>query len=208
MLPEIENIASMGTRNFRRGWPEWVRQLPIFRMKYQDDFRLIDPDELEKTLEDVDGLDVETKTRILEDMAVLERELLWMFRQRDFQAKLQQNRYRSFQLGYMLLASLATLIGSFQVITLNVYPGWLPWFAFAETIVALFTTFIATIQGNRPPLQLWMLNRRRAEYLRREYFRFLADAEPYDALHDADRRRMLARRAADINRGVDPADAG
>jgi hypothetical protein len=108
----------------------------------------------------------------------------------------------------MILASVATLIGSLQVITLDAFPSWLPWFAFLETIVALFTTFIATVQGSRPPLQLWLLNRRRTEYLRREYFRFLADTPPYDGLHDADRRRMLARRAADINRGVDPEDAG
>lgn len=208
MLDEFENIASMGNHRFRKGMPEWIRQLPIINLRYEDDFRLIDPDELEKSLESVEGLDEATKTHILEDMAVLEKELLWMFRERDYQAKVEQNRYRGFQLSYMLLASLATFIGSLQVITLNDFPGWLPWFAFLETIVALFTTFIATIQGNRPPLQSWLLNRRRAEYLRREYFRFIADIEPYDKLEDADRRRMLARRAADINRGVDPQDAG
>jgi hypothetical protein len=205
MTQENPRIASMGKHNFRKGLPEWMRQLPIIRLKYDDEFRLIDPVELEAYLQSVDA---NTRKRIEEDIKTLETELLWMFRDRDFQAKQQQNRYRSYQLGYMLLASIATIIGALQVITLNALPSWLPWFAFAETIVALFTTFIATVQGSRPPLQLWLLNRRRTEYLRREYFRFLADAPPYDGLRDTDRRRMLARRAADINRGVDPEDAG
>lgn len=204
-MEEVQNVTSMGRNNFRKGMPEWVRQLPIIRLKYQENFRLIEPADLEKMLADVSE---ETKTHILEDMKTLEKELLWMFRERDYGAKEQQNRYRSYQIGFMLLASLATLIGALQAITLDAYPTWLPWFAFAETIVALFTTFIATVQGNRPPLQLWLLNRRRSEYLRREYFRFLADVPPYDKLQDSDRRRMLARRAADINRGVDPEDAG
>lgn len=204
-MQENPLIASMGHHNFRKGLPEWMRQLPILRLKYKDDFRLVNPKELEEYLKTVDA---DTRKHIEEDVQTLEQELLWLFRDRDFQAKEQQNRYRSYQLGYMLLASIATLIGSLQVITLDALPNWLPWFAFAETIVALFTTFIATVQGSRPPLQLWLLNRRRAEYLRREYFRFLADAPPYAGLQDSDRRRMLARRAADINRGVDPEDAG
>ncbi|MDQ7025014.1 MAG: DUF4231 domain-containing protein [Anaerolineae bacterium] len=203
-MQEMQNITSMGHKDFRGGMPEWIRQLPIIRLKYRD-FQLIEPDELEKMLEDVSE---ETKTRILEDIETLDKELLWMFRERDYQAKEQQNRYRSLQIGFMLLASLATLIGALQAVTLDAFPTWLPWFAFGETIVALFTTFIATVQGNRPPMQLWLMNRRRAEYLRREYFRYLADVPPYDKLQDSDRRRMLARRAADINRGVDPEDAG
>lgn len=197
------SFVSMGKSDFREKWPEWIRQLPILGMKYDENFQLIPPDQLEEMLAQTSP---EVAERIREDLEVLERELLWIFRERDFSAKQQQNRYRQFQIRFMLLAALATAIGSFQVVALSQNTQWIPWIAFAETIVALMTTFYATLRGNKPPLQEWIMNRRRGEYLRREYFRFLADAPPYDKLDGATRRRTLARRAADINRGVDPAD--
>jgi hypothetical protein len=168
------------------------------------EFQLIDPMRLEKVLQSASP---ESVQRIKDDIAFMDHELLRLFRECDWQAKLHQNRYRLFQLGYIVLAAFATLFGSLQAL------AWgggrqeiLPWFAFAETVVALFATFLASISGREPPMQLWLENRRKAESLRREYFRYLVNLPPYDMVVGPERRRSLARRAAEIYKGFIPED--
>ncbi|MBK8029541.1 MAG: DUF4231 domain-containing protein [Chloroflexi bacterium] len=80
----------------------------------------------------------------------------------------------------------------------------IPFVALFETIVALLGIFLTTISGREPPLQLWLSHRRRAEQLRREYFRYLFRLPPYDRLVGVERGLKLSERAADINRGVFP----
>jgi hypothetical protein len=134
-------------------------------------------------------------------MDYLDKELLRLFRERDYEAKQQQNRYRVYQLGYIGLAAAATLIGSLVAVAPR---DMVPILAFLETLIALLTTYLATISGREQPLPLYLSNRRRAEHLRREYFRFLMDMPPYDTLDGYDRHRTLSMRAADINRGFFP----
>ncbi|MBC8098892.1 MAG: DUF4231 domain-containing protein, partial [Armatimonadetes bacterium] len=179
---------------FRRGLPEWMKQLPRTRFPDQDkSFQLIDPEQLATILGDSDP---ESINRIKDDMKFLDKELLRLFRDRDYDAKFQQNRYRTYQIGYMLLAAIATLIGSFLALAQSSNPQLVPWLGFTETLVALATTYLATISGREPALPKWLENRRKAEHLRREYYRYLMDLTPYDGLVGYDRRRMLSLRSA------------
>ncbi|MEO1287599.1 MAG: DUF4231 domain-containing protein [Chloroflexota bacterium] len=188
----------------RKGWPVWAKQFPRLNFPPQNDaFQLIKKEELEALLKSK-GATEEASKRLLDDIDFLEQELLRLFRKRDYRASYNQNRYRTYQMAFMGLATLATLVGSFQALALNTIPDWLPMFAFAETVVALATTYIATISSRETPLPTWLMNRRRAEYLRREYFRFLMDLPPYNDLSSFERKQRLSIRAANINRGVYP----
>jgi hypothetical protein len=191
-------------KDFRKGWPIWAKQFPRFKFPPPNaDFELIDPARLDDVLK---GSDPQMEAAIKEDIQFLEHELLRFFRDRDYEASKEQNQYRLYQLGYISLAALATLIGSLQALSLSSKPELVPFFAFLETLIALIATFLATISGREPPLPLWLTNRRRAESLRREYFRYLMNMPPYDGVAGFERRRLLSTRAADINRGVFPPD--
>ena len=187
---------------FRQNWPEWAKQLP--RLKFpppSGDFQLISVERLREVLADGDPAALH---RVEQDLVFLEHELLRLFRERDYEAKMQQNRYRLYQISYIMLAALATLIGSLQGLALNTQPHTMPWLAFFETVIALAATFLAAISGREPPLPLYLNNRRRAESLRREYFRYIMNLSPYDSVEGPKRRMLLSARAADINRGVFP----
>lgn len=191
---------------FREHAPEWVKQLP--RLKFPEpnkEFHLLKPDELQELLNSVDA---QSAARIQEDMVYLDKELLRLFKDRDYDAKVHQNNYRLYQIGYMILSTAATVIGAFLAVALDSNPEVVPILGFLETLVALLTTYLATISGREAPLPSWLENRRKAEHLRREYFRYLMDLAPYDALEGYHRRRMLAVRAADINRGFFPETDG
>lgn len=196
--------VSQGGKAFRKGWPAWLRQMP--RLSFpppNENFELIDRRLLVNTLREINA-DQEVARRIARDLRYLDQELLRLFRERDHEAKYQQNRYRLYQIMYMALAALATLLGSLLALFLEIRPAIVPLLALGETFVALVTTYLATISGREPPLQMWLDNRRRAEHLRREYFRYLANIEPYDEYDGYEREVMLSRRAADINRGFFP----
>lgn len=197
-------VISQQRGKFREGWPEWIRQMPQLRFPNEpkEGFSLIQRKKLETSLSD--KVDADTIQRINEDIDFLEYELERLFKERDHVAKYQQNRYRQYQLSFMVLATAATIVGAFQAIALNSLPTWLPMFAFIETIIALATTYIATISSSEAPLPLWMMNRRRAEYLRREFYRYMMDLSPYDELSGYQRQQRLSIRAANINRGVYP----
>lgn len=196
---------SQGKAGFRKRLPVWMQEMPVARFEPpapDPNYQLIDRDVLEEELKDTPP---EVRAEIIKDMEFMEYELMRLFRQRDHEAKRQQNRYRRVQILYLMLAALATMIGSVQALTFNIAPETMPVFAFLETVVALFATFLATVSGREAPLPLWLTNRRRAEQLRREYFRFLTRMSPYDEVEAGYPRRMLlSKRAADINRGVYP----
>lgn len=202
----VARITQPLSQSVRGGWraamPAFIQELPYLRFSNAPNpqFRLIE----QKHIDAIKALYPEATARIDADIAFMDYELLRLFVERDFEAKRNQNRYRVYQLMFLALATFATLIGSFQALALNSSPDWLPIWAFLETIIALVATFVATISGREPPLPRWLDNRRRAEQLRREYFRFLMNLPPYDALTGYKRQVELSRRAADINRGMFP----
>lgn len=201
-VPKEQDYISQARSSFRDRLPLWMRQLPYLRFpRKRDHFRLIEPEDLIKKLPDASPEAIE---RIKVDIEFLDHELMRLFSERDYRASKEQNRYRQYQIGYMLLAATAGIIGSLQALTLTNSPEWAAVFAFMETVVAAFVTFLATISGREQPLPLWLMNRRRAESLRREYFRYLLNLPPYDEVKGFHRRQLLSTRAADINRGVFP----
>jgi hypothetical protein len=196
-------------QGYRENWPSWAKQFPKLTFnKPNEDFQLIDRQQLRELFGKQryqDDLEAKAALEKLEaDMDFLDRELLRLFRMRDYNASKNQNNYRLYQIGFGGLAALATIIGSFQALAVNDAPDVLPYLAFGETVVALFTTYLATISGRDAPLPTWLENRRHAEYLRREYFRYLMDLEPYDGLSGFARKQQLSIRAANINRGIYP----
>lgn len=202
-LPETP--ISQGNRRFRQNWPQWAKQLPRFRNfpPMDESFQLIDRQKLDELFKRK-GINQQSARRVHEDIEFMDYELLRLFRQRDHDASYHQNRYRLFQFWYIILATIATFIGGLLALALNANPNLVPWLAFAETVIALATTFIAAVSGREPPLPLWMENRRKAEFLRREYFRYLANLEPYSDRTGYERQQLLSRRAARINRGDFP----
>lgn len=148
-----------------------------------------------------DAIDAARK-QVEDDIDWLKKELEPHFRERDHQASREQNRYRIYQLGFMLLAAAATLFGSLQALTFESSPNATTAWGFVETVIALYTVFLATISGRRPPLSRWLENRQKAEYLRREYFRFLMNLPPYNSKSTSSERKIaLSIRTGEINEG-------
>ena len=200
----LDQPITQGNPNPHPNWFMWAKELPRLTdpKPASKDFQLIPQAALDKILKDADPA---AKQRIQDDIQFMDHELLRLFKEVDMAAKQNQNRYRLFQLGYITLAAGATLFGSLQALSLNTHREWMPWLAFLETVIALCATFLATISGREPPLPRWLDNRRKAESMRREYFRYLLNLSPYDVLaYGPERRRLLSRRAADINRGIFP----
>lgn len=190
-------------RTPRQRVAEWISYLPIKTIPDDPDFtfKLISDDDLRATLINADA---STQQQIRQDMAFLDNDLMPLFISRDHEAKKQQTRYLRYQIGYIVLAAAATMVGGLQALTLTSTPTFMPIWAFIETLIALFVSYLASISGREPPMPLWMANRRRAEQLRREYFRYLMNTTPYDELDPITRQLTLSMRAADINRGVYP----
>jgi hypothetical protein len=200
---------SQAPQEYRKNWPAWMRFLPSPRFRPEEpklDAPLIEPDELKHVLADADP---EAVKQIEEDIKFLEEDLLRLFRERDHNAKKHQNRYHGYQILYLVLAAVATGLGTAQVLALADNDRIrLAFFAMLETIIALLAVFLSTISGRVSPLPRWMDNRRRAEQLRREYFRFLMNLSPYTNQDSIGRQTLLAERAAEINRGVFPDESG
>lgn len=146
--------------------------------------------------------------RIQADLNFLNEELMRLYRDRDHNAALHQNRYRLYQIGFTFLAMFAAVLGSLQSLALASYPRLMPFIALLETIVALGAVYLATISGREPPLPLWLRDRRRSEQMRREYFRYLLNLAPYEGMDVVSRQQALSSRAADINRGDFPEEPG
>ncbi len=200
-------------KSFRQSWPAWMKQLPRINFPPANpNYELIDSQQLDTILVDTNPV---AAKRIRDDIEFMRHELMRLIREQDHTAAYEQNRYRMYQIGYIALATLATLFGSLQALAYssgssnagtNYVSGnaLVAFLALGETVVALAATFLATVSSREPPFNRWMTARRRAESLRREYFRYLVDMSPYDSVDGYKRRVMLSERAADINRGVFP----
>lgn len=198
---------TMGNERTKESRFEWFRQFPSFNFPSspRQEFVLLNDADVKSLLDAYDiAHDAPAAQRVWDDMTVLNEELMPIFRERDHVAKREQNRYRLYQLSFLLLATAATAIGSFQVWALQSAQEMILVFGLFETFIALLTVFVSTLMGNRQPLGEWLENRRLAEQLRREYYRFLTDSQPYDLLEGTDRKKRLARRAAAINNRKDP----
>lgn len=218
---KLDNQQPTTQQQPSNGLPEWILELPFRKLKKLDlnePFDLVKLDEIEvqpgddarniliekirKTLKNADQTPEYDRAieRVADDIDFLKQDLLRLFRERDYEAKYYQTRYRRYQLGFMLLAASATVAGSLMAISLSSDHSSTLFFGLVETILALFTTYLATISGRESPLQRWLNNRHKAEFLRREYFRFLANLDPYgDKQSSIERQRLLALRAAKIN---------
>ncbi len=209
-----ESPSSQGDQKpWRKRLPAFIQQLPFWPINFvptepHTDFELINRNKLKELAAKDGDIDLDL---IQSDVRFLDYELLRLFRQRDHYAKKHQIKYQRFQILYLLLAAAAGLAGSLQALEFNSNPENMPIYSFIETVIALLATFLATISGRQSPLQNWLKNRQRAEALRREYFRYLGRVRPYEEYDNNGNIRepyvlqmLLARRAADINRGVDP----
>jgi hypothetical protein len=182
-----------------------LKELPYFTRfpPLDPNFSLITERQLDEffTRENIDPA---IQAEIRADLNFMEHELLRLFRDRDHRSKLHQNRYRLYQIAYIWLAALAGTLGAAQALSIDSNPTLVPFFAFLETVIAAFVAYLATVSGREPPLPQWLGNRRAAEQLRREFFRYLTHLPPYDRLSGYRRKLTLSQRAADINRGVYP----
>lgn len=203
--PKKQEPTTQERPNFRSRWPVWMQQLPRvgFPTSPNLSYQLIDLAELQKLIER-ENPDPEAVKRLQADIEFLDHELLRLFRERDYDAKYSQNQYRLYQILFMSLAASATLVGALQALLLSSNQDAVPMFSLIETVIALFTTYLATISGREAPLPVWLSNRQKAESLRREYFRYLLNLPPYDVVSGYERRQLLSSRAANFNRGMFP----
>jgi hypothetical protein len=196
--------VSQQAKKYRENWPAWMKQLPYVQLPEPNPaFDLINDDQFNAL---ISGAPQHIVDRLTADRKTLQEELMPFFRQCDSRAAVYQNVYRQTQISYIALATLATIFGSLQAVSLPLNPYAVAALAFGETLIALVATFIATISGNEPPYQVWLENRRKAETLRREYFRFLMNLTPYDRVGGHQRDSLLDRRAAEINMGRIPTE--
>src|SRR5262245_46575985 len=86
-----EPPISQQTSTFRANWPSWAKQLPQLRFPQPNPtFELIDRKRLRDILKDAEP---GALARIEDDLKFLENELLRLFRDRDYEAALEQTRY-------------------------------------------------------------------------------------------------------------------
>lgn len=202
--PEIDSKVTIQSEESRSRLPVWMREMPRLRVSKEpvSAFQLIDRGQLRQLVTEK-NLDKEAVTRIESDLEFLEYELLRLFSDRDHKANLQQNRHRLYTVQYITLGVLAVCVGALIAVAVATNPPLVPYLAVFSTLLALVMTFLGTISGREPPVEQWYVNRRRAEMLRREYFRFLMRLPPYQDGDDFQIKRTLSQRAADINRGLE-----
>jgi hypothetical protein len=206
---ESENTPiAMGDSPRRERLPDWMKDLPQRKLPAEPDpnFHLISEARLLQAINLTDDKEDQERLcrRLTGDVAVLETRLMPLFRQHDHEAKQYQNRYRQYQIYYIILAALATTLGGFQALFATGQEALAAIIAFAETVIALIAVSLVMISGREETLKLWLEHRRCAEQLRREYFRFLMNLAPYDVLEYPDNQLMMAERAAAINQGSYP----
>jgi len=201
--------ATQGNPPLRERMPDWMKDLPVRRMPSEPNpnFHLISEAWLLQAIYVSD--DAEDQERlchhITENVAILEARLMPLFRQHDHEGKVYQNRYRLYQIYYIILAALATILGGFQALFATGNSDLLAAvIAFSETVIALIAVSLVMISGREETLKLWLEHRRCAEQLRREYFRFLLNLAPYDTLKYPENQQLMAERAASINQGNYP----
>jgi hypothetical protein len=204
--PVDKEPVSQEKPQFRKGWPGWIQEMPRLSFPPPDEnFQLIKEADLREVLKDSDPAIVDEMVAKLRE---IDHEIMRLFRERDFEASQQQNSYRLYQLGYMFLATAATFFGSTQALAFGSNPDLVATFAFLQTIISALAVFLSFISTREPPLPRWMEHRRRAEFLRREYFRYLMGLPPYSdpTLKPHELKRELGVRAAKANNGSFPAE--
>ncbi len=189
----------------KRYQPIWMTQLPKRNLPRTPDpnFQLISDKRLDH-IQRIHQLDVATIDRIKADREFMETELMRYFRELDTEAKVKQNSYRLYQIRILMLASAATLVGSLQAISVDNQAA-LQIFGMGEALIALFTVFIIQTRGTDATLPGWLSARKKAEQLRREYFRFMLRLPPYDiSMQQYDLKLKLSSRAAEIYNDQNP----
>lgn len=183
--------------------PAWARDFPQLRFPQQPDrnYQLISAEKLKEVFDSMNA-SVETRARIQADLQHMDYNLLRLFKDRDYEAKYHQNRYRLYQIMYIVLALSATIIASLQAMFQANDHNVATVLAGLAGFVALAASAIAYIGDRRPSFMLWMEERRSAEHLRREYYRYLLNLPPYTTLSPIERKLKLASRAAQISGGT------
>jgi len=185
--------------------PVWVKQLPEPNLpKTPDpDFQLVS-DKMLDDIQQIHQLDGASIQRIKDDRQFMEKELMRYFRELDTDAKVKQNNYRLYQIRILMMATAATLVGSLQAVSLDNEMA-LRLFGLLEGVIALFAVFIIQTRGSDSTLPGWLNARKKAEQLRREYFRFMLRLPPYDnSAQPYDLKLRLSSRAAEIYNDKDP----
>ena len=208
---DYEPVQQHGTQRkvrfpfLKRLQPVWFTQMPFKNIpnKPDESFQLINDDMIQE-MKDVYQLDAQSIAQIKADRAFMETELMRYFRELDVEAKVKQNEYRKHQIRILILASAATLTGAMQAISINNEP-YLRFFGFLEAVIALFTVFVIQIRSSDATLPGWLGARKKAEQLRREYFRFMLRLPPYDQEQPIYKLRLtLSARVAEIYNDKDP----
>ena len=196
--PTPSDPTSKSRRRFRLRNITMFKDLPYIWKYAPPSYPLIQEplDELLK------GVDKSLADQVREDMQMLQPRLFKYFTELDRDALIAQNQYRRTQVGYIILAALATLLGALQGLA---YSGdsndLLAIFAFSETVVALLAVLLAQVGHSREALDTWITKRRSAEGLRREFFRFLMYLDPYDYKDEVERYELLNQRVSDLYGG-------
>lgn len=211
----IQATEQKAKENSKNPLLSWLQQhYPLSdSSKPDDDYQFYVPDD-EKYLEKYNELrsrwDDETfdkaQHKLDADLKDLRDELMPLFQELDLRATVAQNRYKFFQISFLVLAAATTAVGSLQLLVVD-DPGnsLISVFGLTETFLSLVTIFLVNIQGNDSPFTKWLTARQRAEQLRREYFRYVTDSIPYSKIPSIPvRRRLMAMRATAINEGKDP----
>jgi len=210
---EQEPVQQYAEDEPQEGWlaslqkrmPAWMKQLPERNIPTTPDptFQLIN-DKMLDNIQRIHQLDATSIQRIKDDRKFMETELMRYFRELDADAKVKQNNYRLYQIRILVLATIATLVGSLQAVSLD-NESALRFFGLLEGIVALFAVFIIQTRGTDSTLPGWLTARKKAEQLRREYFRFMLRLPPYDReMQVYDLKLKLSSRAAEIYNDQDP----
>ncbi|MBK8024700.1 MAG: DUF4231 domain-containing protein [Chloroflexi bacterium] len=195
--PVMQRVTYPG----RRG-PEWLRSLPYFRFASEPspNFQLIDPQALARVLRDVRP---DIADAIRKELAFMEPEILRLFRERDFFAKQKLNRYILFELVVVLLVIGLVVVGSLRLWTTLTGGALSALLGVVAVIIALIAIFVSTVRGREAAYPQYMMHRSRAEFLRREYFRYLLNLPPYTMDRGIEKMQTLALLAANLNRGAD-----
>ncbi len=202
VMQYMERFTSTLNRFAKGLTPAWARDFPQFRFPNKPDehYQLIRTEKLEALLNEMDATEA-TRKRVREDMQFLDRELLRLFKGRDYEAKFHQNRYRRFQIIYIALAMLASIIASLQAMFQSRDLQTATILAGIAGFIALTASAVAILGERLPSFTFWMQERRSAEHLRREYYRYLLNLPPYTTLNLKQRKLLLSSRAAQISGG-------
>lgn len=126
-----------------------------------------------------------------EGFALLDQELLPLFREFDNRALQSQNTYRGMYVILLLGGALVTIFGIVQI----AFPDT-PGIGIAGSVVALLLGTVTALASRLNHQKRYLNARLAAERLRSEYFLFLGRIEPYE--HDQDRLQQLKRQIADL----------